>query len=346
MKALMRNKKIIVFLVLLLCAGCFHEEASMPSPNLKTSPTQKHNNGFSVVSGEKIGIQDQVQPKHLSPTKAISFVDELHGYGVSAGTRDLQFLKSSDGGMTWRALSKLPHAITPSAISFFDSLTGWLLTSEASKDKLELRLTLDGGLTWEIIAQDLPELETRGEEPFFRFFDRHQGLIAFQNGKEMMLLRTQDGGLTWFASSRISMPIEEKVVFTFRSAIEGWFIGPSKKDEEVSILYHMTDGETWQETGRMPNFTAPQAISFTDSHNGFILLQTIPQSNENEKTWQFLRTLDGGNTWSQHRFPNTFQPPAASLHLSFPTATSGWLLDAKDLWRTTDGGLNWRLLTP
>lgn len=344
MTALISNKKLVVLLVFLLCAGCFHEEASTPSPNLMTSPLQKRDNGFSVVAGEKIGIQDQVQPIHLTPTKAISFVDELHGYGVASSTRDLQSLKSSDGGMTWRALSRLPHTIMPSAISFFDSQTGWLLTSESSDKKSELRLTLDGGQTWEVIAQDLLALETRGEDPFFRFFDRHHGLIAFQTGKDMMLLRTQDGGLTWSVSSRIVMPIEEKGVFTFRSAIEGWFIGPSKKDKEVSMLYHMIDGETWQETGRLPSFLAPQAISFTDSKKGFILLHTNPPGSE--KTWQFLRTFDGGKTWSQHEFPSTFQPPAASLHLSFPTVTSGWLWDARDLWRTTDGGLNWSLLTP
>lgn len=344
MRALISNKKLVVLLVFLLCAGCFHEVVSTPSPNRTTSPSQKSDNDFSVFPGEKIGIQDQVQPTHLTPTNVISFVDELHGYGVASSARDLQFLKSSDGGMTWQALSRLPHTVMPNAISFFDSRTGWLLTSEASNDKSELRLTLDGGQTWEVIAKGLSGLETRGEEPFFRFFDRHQGLIAFQSGKEMMLLRTQDGGLTWSVSSRISMPIEEKGMFTFRSTTEGWFIGPSKKDKKVSMLYHMTDGETWQEKGRLPSFLAPQAISFTDSKNGFILLQTNPQSSE--KTWQFLRTTDGGETWSQHEFPSTFQPLAASLHLSFPTATSGWLLDARDLWRTTDGGLNWRLLTP
>ncbi|MDQ0914178.1 hypothetical protein [Paenibacillus sp. V4I5] len=344
MTTLINNKKLVVLLVFLLCAGCFHEEASTPSPHLMTSLTQKRDNGFSVVAGEKIGIQDQVQPIHVKPTKAISFVDELHGYGVASSARDLQFLKSSDGGLTWRALSRLPQTIMLSAISFVNPQTGWLLTSESSDEKSELRLTLDGGQTWEVIAQDLPGLESRGVEPFFRFFDRHQGLIAFQSGKDMVLLRTQDGGLTWSASSRISMPIEEKSVFTFRSVIEGWFIGPSKKDKEVSILYHMTDGETWQETGRLPSFFAPQALSFTDSQNGFILMHTNPQSSE--KTWQFLRTFNGGKTWSQHEFPSTFQPLAASLHLSFPTATSGWLLDARDLWRTTDGGLNWSLLTP
>lgn len=334
------EKLVVVLLIFMLCAGCFHENAStLP---VKTSK-QIQGYNLSVVSGENIRVHAQETPMRLTPTKGISFVNELHGYGLGYGTRDLPFLQSGDGGMTWQTQSKLPLTTALNAISFLDSRTGWLLTDLSYGDKSELRLTSDGGQTWEVIAKDLPGLKVRGEAPFFHFFDRYHGLIAAKSDKDMMLLRTQDGGLTWSPSSRIPLPTEEGV-FTFLSATEGWFIGPAKKDKDITIIYHMTDGERWEEAGKLPNLLSPQAISFTESQRGFVLLHANPQSSE--KTWQLLRTIDGGRTWTQHEFPSTFQPQAASIHISFPTALSGWLLDARDLWKTTDGGLSWSLLTP
>lgn len=117
-----------------------------------------------------------------------------------------------------------------------------------------------------------------------------------------------------------------------------------KKDNTATTLYHMTDGETWQEAGKLPSPLMPQAISFSDSQKGFILLHTYAQSSE--VTWELLRTVDGGKTWSQHEFPSTFQPLDVNIQMRFIASASGWLLDAKDLWRTTDGGMSWSLLKP
>ncbi|SDM96215.1 hypothetical protein SAMN04487897_101632 [Paenibacillus sp. yr247] len=342
MTVLISNKKLVVLAIFLLCAGCFYGKSSTPSPNERSSSQETRDSGFSIVSGENIRVNAQVTPMRLTPTKALSFVDELHGYGLASGIGDLPFVQTSDGGVTWQALSRLAYTTEPNAISFLDSQTGWLFTNESYGQKSELRLTSDGGQTWEVIAQDLPGLEARRETPFFRFFDRQKGLVAAKNDKDMILLRTQDGGLTWSASSRIPMPLKEEGVFTFLSSTEGWFIGPSKKDKDITILYHMTDGETWHEAGKLPSLLAPQAISFADAQKGFILLHANPQSRE--QTWRLLRTMDAGKTWSQHEFPNTFQPLDPNLQLSFPTSSSGWLLDTRDLWRTTDGGLSWSYL--
>jgi photosystem II stability/assembly factor-like uncharacterized protein len=342
--ALMNNKKLLILMIFLLCAGCFHEKPSTSSPSVRTSLQNKRNFSFSVVTGASIRVNAQITPTRLTPTKALSFVDELHGFGLVSGIRDLPLVQTSDGGMNWQAQSRLAHTTAPSALSFLDSRTGWLLTSESSGQKSELRLTSDGGQTWEVIAQDLPGLDLGREALFFHFFDRQEGLVAAKSDKDMVLLRTQDGGITWSASNRIPMPMEG--VFTFRSSTEGWFIGSSKKAKEGAILYHMTDGETWQEAGRLPPLLIPRAISFANSQKGFILLHTDHQSRENEQIWQLLRTNDGGKTWSLHEFPSSFQPLDESLQLSFLTWTSGWILDARDLWRTKDGGLNWSMLTP
>ncbi|MEC0229286.1 beta propeller repeat protein [Paenibacillus alba] len=344
MLALMSNKKLVFVTIFLLCAGCIHEGTSPPSPSPRPSLQTKSDIGSTLISGQQVRVNTQVNPVRLTPTKALSFVDELHGYGLAASNDELTFLQTSDGGLSWQAKSKVTNQIGPTLLSFLDTQIGWMFTGETGTRKSELRLTSDEGQTWEVIAQDLPGLEGSRGTPYFRFFDRQKGLLAVRTDKDLQLIRTQDGGLTWGVSNRIPFPSKEDGVFTFLSSTEGWFVGPSKKDKETMLLYHMTDGETWEEAGKWPSPGAPQAISFSDAQNGFLLIKKN-NSGVQGQSWQWLQTRDGGKTWSQNEFPGTFQPLESKLQVSFPTSTSGWLWDARDLWGTADGGLNWHLLT-
>ncbi|UKS29966.1 hypothetical protein LOZ80_13910 [Paenibacillus sp. HWE-109] len=346
MLALMNNKIFVLFIILLLCAGCLYEKTSTTAPNLRT-PLQA-NFGAMLTIGEPIRVDTQSDPPQLIPSRALTFIDELRGYGLADNGKELQLIQTSDGGVTWQAKNKITNQTAPSTISFLDTETGWLFAKERGTNKSELRLTSDGGQSWEVIAQNLPGLEGTQGTPYFQFFDRQKGLLAAQSYTDLQLLRTQDGGLTWSVSNRIPLPAKAAGAFTFQSQTTGWFIGPGsgKREKDRLTLYQMKDGETWLETSKLPNSGNPVAIAFADAQHGYILIEMRTQSTEQEIRWQWLRTVDGGKTWSQHAFPSTFQPLEASVQMSFATATSGWLRDTKDIWRTTDEGLNWSLVTP
>ncbi|NOV03234.1 hypothetical protein GC097_24850 [Paenibacillus sp. LMG 31457] len=350
---MMNNKKLVILIIFVLCAGCFHEKAPTPSPHITRSTVkEKRNAVLSMVQGDNIQVQDESAPKRNIPTKGITFVDELHGYGFTSGNGETTLMQTGDGGITWKVQKGLAPLTAPSSLSFLDYRTGWVLTKETNGQKSELRLTADGGQTWEVIAQDLPGLEGKNEVAFFRFFNRQTGLIAVRSDKDLILIRTQDGGITWLASNRIPMP--GAGVITFLSSKEGWFMGAgassssgsNEKGKETVVLYHMTDGGTWEEAGKIATSLMPQALTFADASHGFALLQSNRQNPEQEQGRQLLRTSDGGKTWSQHTFPTAFQPLDASLQLSFLTSSSGWLWDARNVWKTKDGGLNWKLLLP
>jgi hypothetical protein len=350
MIALMNNRKLIILIVFVLCAGCFHEKAStLPTAN-QTNKPDRQTIGLSVIPGVNIQVHDENTHKQSVATKAITFVDEMQGYGIKSDNGKASLMQTNDGGMTWKAQSGIATSPAQSRLSFLDAQTGWLLTNESKDRGSELSLTADGGQTWEVIAKDLPVLGEAKEIVFFRFFDRQNGLIAIRNGKDLVLLRTQDGGITWLASNRIALPSEG--VVTFLSSLEGWFIGsssfpsPSEKNKAVVTFYHMTDGESWEEAGKMSTPLLPTALSFVDAGLGFVLLQLNQTNLAQEQVRQLLRTSDGGKTWSQHAFPAAFQPVDKSLQVSFLTSNSGWLWDARNVWKTQDGGLNWQLLTP
>lgn len=352
MITLMNNKKIVILIVFVLCAGCFHEKASTLPTATQSNKPDRQTSGLSVIPGENIQVHDEDNaPKQSVATKGITFVDELQGYGIKSGNGKASLVQTNDGGITWKPQSGIAPLSAQSMLSFLDSQTGWLLTNESKDRESELSLTTDGGQSWEVIAQNLPVLEKEKEIVFFRFFDRQNGLVAIENNKDLVLLRTQDGGITWLASNRIAMPSEG--IVTFLSSLEGWFIAsssfpsPSEKNKAVVTFYHMTDGESWGEVGKMSTPLVPKALSFVDAGLGFVLLQVNQTNLAQEQVGQLLlRTSDGGKTWSQHVFPAAFQPIDTSLQVSFLTSNSGWLWNAQNVWRTKDGGLNWQLLTP
>ncbi|MEW9697781.1 YCF48-related protein [Paenibacillus sp. SI8] len=278
----------------------------------------------------------------LSPSKAVAFIDNLHGYGLTSGLENDLFIETKDSGLTWHPQSSIPSSYQNCMLTFLDAQTGWLLTSDSADSHSNLRLTSDGGRTWEVIARDLLGLDRLGDEPYFQFFDRQNGLIAATGVKEMVLLRTQDGGLTWSASSRIPLPKANGGTVTFISPTQGWLIGQGKKGDEETYVFRMQDGETWQETGKLPGRLAPQALSFTNARDGWMLLHNYVDGKEVQ--WLLMRTGDGGDSWTQQAFPETFHPLDLNIQMNVISSSTGWLLGMNALWSTVDGGSTWKLM--
>ncbi|NEW05496.1 hypothetical protein GK047_05625 [Paenibacillus sp. SYP-B3998] len=345
--ALQSTKKLLVLLLLLLCAGCFYKEVSVTLRTETASPKQTMKMVFSITAGVDITVDsqsDEAPEIYKRPNKAITFVNELQGYGVTSQNNDLLIMETKDRGQTWRKVSSFTNTAASSSLSFLDVNTGWLLTKDSIDNKAKLQLTSDGGQTWEVIARDLPDLSGLNGTPVLRFFDRQNGLIAAKGNQDMLLLRTQDGGLTWTPASRVALPKEGTGVFTFISSTSGWYVAQGKKGDLSNVLYRMTDGETWQEIGKLPALFKPQVITFLNSEEGWLLMHSAEQGEL--ARWMLLRTEDAGGTWSQHEFPETFRLLATDVQMSFTSSENGWLLGANRLWVTEDGGLTWKPCAP
>ncbi|MBD0380406.1 WD40/YVTN/BNR-like repeat-containing protein [Paenibacillus sedimenti] len=350
--AKMSEKYLLLILFFILCTGCMHHEDSRAAPLKTAIPKPKYTETITVASGAAIEMDESEWRSRggergvravpsLKPIQTAQFVDELHGFGLVPGLDDLSILETKDGGESWVTISSLAHSTNLPVISFLNDQTGWLLTGESINRKSELRLTSDGGQSWEIIARNLPGFGTLAKTPFFRFFDRQNGLIAIQKTNDMVMLRTEDGGLTWSASSRIQLPQAAAGVLTFVSPNEGWFASSDNKGE--AILYRMSDGEIWLEAGKLPEKAVPQAISFSSPRNGWLLLHN--KEEQLEPRWWLLRTEDGGSSWSRHSFPQTLHPMDFNTQMNFISSQTGWIQGANGLWQTTNGGMNWSMLS-
>ncbi len=81
----------------------------------------------------------------------ISFVDSLHGWGSSYTSSSIfNVVKTTDGGNTWQIIYTSTDALYFEAISFVDTLSGWVFGStfyQGGSRELIMR-TSDGGNTW------------------------------------------------------------------------------------------------------------------------------------------------------------------------------------------------------
>jgi photosystem II stability/assembly factor-like uncharacterized protein len=147
------------------------------------------------------------------------------------------------------------------------------------------------------------------------------------------ILRSDDFGAHWRRLARIADGVASLSV---SSASEGWAATPG------GLLRTRDGGASWNATAPIDSILR---VRFVDATEGWILTAG----------GAMRRTADGGATWTA--LPNPCGPaagriPATRTFFSFVTADTGWTLcpelasegfEAKDLYRTTDGGATWRL---
>ena len=109
-------------------------------------------------------------------------------------------IHSSDGGRTWVDQSVNAPADEQrsfDAVTFVDTLTGWVVGHAAPGAPPPILHTTDGGQHW--VSQALPA-GTLGELSDVAFLDRERGVtVGLYQGAIGFV--TQDGGESWVASS-------------------------------------------------------------------------------------------------------------------------------------------------
>ncbi len=214
-----------------------------------------------------------------------------------------ELIKTTDQGATWVSILSLPVA----AMSFLDADTGWV----SKYNEFKVYRTYNGGLSW-------ATFNTNSQEIFklIDFVHINEGYAVTELGK---VYRSTNSGESWhFTNSTVTF---QKKLKMFQNG-KGWLIGNG--------IWRTEDGGfNW-----IQQFTG----DFVDAHffnkdKGWV----IGKVNE---TNVLLRTIDGGNNWSEVGAPYT---QGDFKTIDFVDELHGWIYayswNSNELLRTTNGGV-------
>jgi photosystem II stability/assembly factor-like uncharacterized protein len=190
--------------------------------------------------------------------KSVFFADTKNGYAVG-GFRGIpgifpsmeSILKTSDGGITWTALTT-PKTTMLKSVYFTSASTGY-----AVGDSGLIIKTTDGGTTWDTLSS-----KTKQFLMSVFFTDANNGFISGYAG---VLLKTTDAGASWsYINTYTYMDID---AIYFPTATTGYAIG-------TEFGFKTTDGgNTWSWAGDSLSFVTYNSVFFTSANVGYVVGQ-------------------------------------------------------------------------
>ncbi|MGB3466986.1 MAG: hypothetical protein WBA74_17025 [Cyclobacteriaceae bacterium] len=177
------------------------------------------------------------------------------------------FIKSMDGGDTWKSYDMRHVAGALITSHFFDEMNGLMIGGTKSRaDKKNSRglilSTSDGGVTWDTV-----HITSQKNEWCWKisFPTRETGYISVQHNEEkgkFYFLKTLDGGKTW-VEKEFEKPDADYFVQAIGFADEkiGWIGGGANYSYETR-----DGGETWYP---IPDLTLVNRIIFTGPETGY-----------------------------------------------------------------------------
>jgi photosystem II stability/assembly factor-like uncharacterized protein len=273
------------------------------------------------------------------------FLDDSHAWFMSPGAQETQITRTSDGGRTWQkgtafspavdlAFSIERQNVVESELYFVDPQHGWLL--------------LRSKVGW--ICPPKSPLPTPTTGPLC------SGPLA--GPYSAAIYGTSDGGDHWSllaeslgsgsANQVLGLDCRE-VGLRFDKAGTGWLGFNCVQDQRVGPIIGITHdgGRNWQAI-RLP---------YTPTGDGPWAQMTWPIFLADGKGLVQLdypgilfATADGGGTWTPHPLSCTAIPPtnacASGGRADFIDPANGWLSALDGLYRTTNAGKTWTLISP
>ncbi len=223
-------------------------------------------------------------PQSADPQLIFSAVDKNICWGCNY--TNSQFLRTTDGGTTWR-VNTVGNGLVCSSISALDSSTAWVAVNNPGG----ILKTTDGGRTW--IKDTAAFIKTGGNPNAIHFFDNDNGVcVGNPNGGDWEIYTTSNGGANWVRVNSANIPVPDSGEL---GGVSGEVpLVPSIAGNNFCFatysgsLYKTTDrGITWTVTRNVLN-GYPFSIAFKDSLNGVACSPNIKAISI---------TSDGGNTW-------------------------------------------------
>ncbi|HVJ27556.1 MAG TPA: YCF48-related protein [Vicinamibacterales bacterium] len=232
---------------------------------------------------------------------------------VSHSLLTIAWLRTTDGGITWRTHFGSNASDQFAEIAFFDRTDGVAIVNGFR------RRSTNAGLTWQQVGFGV-QATPRSVE----FLSRSHWLMASDGG----VRRSIDSGDTW---SLVPLEVTPFMMFVRKTAA-GFAVAAGRTNPGDTVrpltraLYRSDDGgQSWRtillrETGR--NIIA---ADFTDDVTGVAISDSI------------LRTTDGGETWTSSA------SPAAMTSIRFFNSRDGIIVGFNNLiLRTSDAGATWQ----
>jgi photosystem II stability/assembly factor-like uncharacterized protein len=268
----------------------------------------------------------------------VSFINANSGWVIRSYTinnHDTNYInKTTNGGISWAAITDTSFRGLRS-VGFADSLNGWLGTL-AWPGTVMFRTT-DGGWNWSKIINGslIDSLGVCGisvvDKNIIYGCGRYFGPARF--------FKTTNGGENWSITD-LSSQITTLIDCHFFNKDSGFVvggIGSSFDTRSGAILFTSDGGATWvNRVTTPPRGQWCWKISFPDRQHGFASLEkggTGPV--------YFLKTTDGGETWEEKIFLNSYLNEEG---IGFINASTGWIGGWFDYnYKTTDGGESWNI---
>ena len=233
--------------------------------------------------------------------QSVSFANKDNGIAVGGGG----ILKTSDGGIHWEKMNESPNFLL-TGIYLINNLKAVGFATNG-----QIFLTKDGGNSWaQIIVGSFLYSIT--------FSDANNGIIVGDT-----VLKTSDGGETWFGRNR---GVKNRLYSVqFPSQQIGYAVGG------YGTIVKTTDGgDTWVSIGAIDYYNFYYACSFTDEDNGTIV----------GSYGTILHTTDGGITWNKQF--SSGSPNITYCGISLVDNLNGTIIGLNGtILHTTDGGNNW-----
>ncbi|RQO66290.1 hypothetical protein DBR43_29120 [Pedobacter sp. KBW06] len=226
----------------------------------------------------------------------------------------------------------------------------------------KILLSDNDGKDWKVINSGVSDSFSK-----IQMTDERTGYIIGYYGT---ILKTENGGDSWFPISSPDMAYPYLNNFQFYSSLIGFAFGENK-------LYKTIDGgKTWKKMNANFSSDRPYSAAFTDENNGFICGsgKLLTRTKDGGVTWERItiadpgynsafnaitfvnsktgymtsssgivqKTIDGGNTWTK---AGTYTDGSVT-RINFTDEQNGYILsgfNGSSLYKTTDGGQSWSL---
>lgn len=255
------------------------------------------------------------------------FVNPWLGWVVNGGG---QIWKTTNAGFTWSLQFTAGQYLR--SVGFADSLSGWVGTLSGDTSRI-LYHTTDGGASWSPV-QNIPEPRPMGICGISVVNDS----VVYASGRYFgppRVIKTTDRGATW-SSFDLSAYAGALVDCYFFSRDSGFVVG-SSSEGYTRILFTSDGGNSW--TIRHAGDRGGELcwkIIFRSKTTGYVSIE-----NFSPGPTYYLKTTDGGLTWSDQLFQN-FQYDIQGI--GFAGDSMGWVGGwGGKTYETTDGGASWHL---